>query len=164
MINSRKTVQKYSHNLHQKRQTVCTHDGTVKKFSLAQKIILIVIALTALAVVVATIFALNFNRKYQIEAKITDLAQAYYEDYYYPNIFGNDEARAGDFLERFAESGLTSVSLRQLLLSTPGVSEEEQNFLRGYCDENITSVVYYPEPPYAHDSYRVEYDYSCNFE
>ena len=158
---------------HKKSQTkknrVKSHDGIIANLSTAQKIILIVIYVAFLAVAIFTIFALNFNQKYQVEARISDLATAYYENYYYPRAFNDDygnidSAKAANFLSQFTDTGLAPVSLRQILLSTPGISNNDQKLLLRYCDENRTTITYKPETPYAHDSYHIDYHYSCNFD
>ncbi len=124
------------------------------------------IGVAVLSVVGLAIFALNYNpgSQDQVEAKIASLAQAYYETYYYPDAFGDNLDKATDFLSRFAESGLSRVSLRQILLLTPGVTESEKTLLREKCNENATSVIYYPEAPYEQGSYHTEFHYSCNFD
>ena len=146
-----------------------SHDGFVSSLSTTQKVILAVIAFAFLAVVIFTIFALNFDQKYQVEAKIADLAAAYYENYYYPRAFNDADGNANgekatNFLSQFTDTGLTPVTLRQLLLSTPGVTHDDEKLLLRYCDENHTRVTYKPEAPYAHDSYHIDYSYSCNFD
>ena len=165
MINSPKFSHKKTRNKNtrSKSHSVISHLGTV------QKVILVVIAGTFLAVAIFTIFALNFNQKYQVEARISDLATAYYENYYYPRAFSDDNGdldsvKATNFLSQFTDTGLTSVTLRQILLSTPGVTDDDKKFLLRYCDENRTNVTYKPEAPYAHDSYHIDYSYSCNFD
>ena len=128
----------------------------------AKKIIITVITLVALAVVITLIHVWNFDTKYQVEAKIADLTTVYYEDYFYPNIFSGN-VNMSDVLGEFKDSGLTPVSLRQLILSNPSVSSSEAKFIRDYCDENSTSVQFFPEPPYEKDSYHAEFTYSCKY-
>lgn len=171
MVNTRKTQPKKSqHHKSATKTRAKSHDGIISSLSFTQKIILVVIGVVFLLVVIFTIFALNFNQKYQVEAKITDLAAAYYESYFYPRAFsddvndGIDSAKATEFLSQFTETGLAPVTLRQLLLSTPGVTEDDKTFLLQYCDQNGTQVVYKPEVPFAHDSYHIDYSYSCNFD
>ena len=146
------------------RKNVRRHDGSKPTLNLAQKIILGVIGLLILIVVIFTICAFKFDTKFQVEAKISDLTREYYENYYYPNAFGNDTEISTNFLSRFSDSGLTPVTLRQLLLTLDNVSESDAAFLKKYCDENATSVHYFPEEPYAADSYRSEITYSCNYQ
>ena len=147
-----------------KTKTPKSHDGIFSGLSLAQKIILAVIALVVLAVAIATIFALNYTTKYQAEARISELARAYYEEYYYPNAFGGDQQKASDFLSRFSETGLAQVTLRQMLISSPNTTDHDRDFLLKYCDQNTTDVIFFPESPYAADSYHADFVYSCNFE
>ena len=146
------------------RKNVRGHDGSKSTLTLAQKIILGVIGILILIVVIFTICAFKFDTKFQVEAKISDLAHDYYESYYYPNAFGSDTEVSANFLSRFKDSGLTPVTLRQLLLTLDSVSDSDVSFLKKYCDENATSVHYFPEEPYAADSYHAEFAYSCNFE
>lgn len=129
----------------------------------ARIVILTIIGLVTILVVTLTVLALNVGTEDQVEAKISRLTRTYYENYYYPNAF-SDQTAATDFLSRFTESGLAPVSLRQLLLTAPGVTEDDKTFLRKYCNENTTVVHYYPEAPYAQDSYRPEITYACKFD
>ena len=128
----------------------------------AQKVIFTVIILTTIVVVVALALAFKWDNKYLVETEITELAQNYYEEYYYPNVFSGNVSM-GEVLGQFEETGLASVSLRQILLAAPKSNEKIMNFLRQYCDENATFVQYFPTQPYDKDSYRIEYTYSCNF-
>ena len=147
-----------------KTKTPKTHDGIASHFTTAQKVILAIIGIIVLIVVVFTIFALNYTTKYQAEGRIADLAHAYYESYYYPNAFGDDQQKATDFLSRFTESGIAPVTLRQMLISSPNATDQDREFLLKYCDQNTTEATFFPESPYAADSYRAEFTYSCNFE
>lgn len=140
------------------------HDGTKSSLTTVQKVILVVIGLAVLLVVLVTIFAFNFDTKYQVEAKISDYARDYYETYYYSKAFDNNQDTAAAFLADYQETGLAPVTLRQMLLSLPDVTESDKNFLRQYCNENATAVRYYPEAPYAADNYRAELNYSCDYE
>ena len=111
-----------------------------------------------------TIVLLRFDEKYQVEAKISDLVHDYYEEYYYPTAFDSDEALAANFLARFTSVGLTPVSLRQMLLTLPNISERERNLIEQHCNQNTTMVTYYPKSPYSADSYDTELQYNCDFE
>ena len=139
-----------------------TRRGESKKIW-SQKVVIAVIVLAALAVVVAAICALKFDTKFQVESQIKYLAQNYYEEYYYPNLSPNDEMSLEEVLAQFSESGLTAVSLRKLLLLAPAANDSMADYLREHCDENLTTVTYYPEEPYQHNSFQTEYSYACNF-
>ena len=134
------------------------------RFSLAQKIILGVIAILAIVIIAATIFFVNYDAKAQVEHQFTNLVSQYYEDYFYPNAFGSDQALATNYLSHFTSIGLTPVPLRQLILAAPNLSESDAKFLREHCNENATSVTYYPDEPYTNTSYHTELEYSCDFE
>lgn len=163
MIGTKKS-KKDSFTLKNSRSQIRRHDGSTSRLNLPQKIILGIITLLVLIVVVSTIFALKYDAKYQVEAKISDLAREYYEEYYYPSAFDSDRALASNYLTRYTEGGLFPVSLRQMLLLTPDVSESDAAFLEKYCDKNATSVTYFPSAPFAKDSYRAEFSYSCKYD
>lgn len=141
------------------------HDSSAP-FSLPQKIVMIIIGLIILVVVVATIFALKFDTKFQVEAKIADLARDYYEKHFYPEAFDGTifSPAAEEALSPYAEKGLSPVPLNQVLLTNPLVTESDRNFLDRYCDLSTTTVKFFPEAPYAADSYHTEISYSCNYK
>ena len=129
--------------------------------TLAQKTIIVVIALACVAVAAFTICALVFDTKYQVEHEIGKMVSSYYEDYFYPGVFSGNVNMA-EVMAQFEENGFAPVTMRQLILNTD-ISSPEANWLRSYCDEEQTQVIYYPEAPYEVNSYRTEITYSCNF-
>lgn len=135
---------------------------TKKHLDTTQKVVITVIVATFLVMTAAALVAYFCDTKFQIEAKITDLANTYYEEYYYPNMFSGNVS-ISEVLSQFKDSGLAPVSLRQLLISTPGVTSQDAKLIREYCDEESTNVTYFPEPPYDKGAFRAKYSYSCNF-
>ena len=130
--------------------------------TLAQKVILVILALVVLAVGTMTICAIVFDTKYQVEREIENLAETYYKEYFYPGMSsGNNEM--SEVLGKFSESGFAPVTLRQLILTNSNISKERADWIRKYCDQETTKVVFYPEQPWEADSYRSEISYSCNF-
>ena len=132
-----------------------------RRKTLAQKTIIVVIALACVAVAAFTICALVFDTKYQVEHEIGKMVSSYYENYFYPGVFSGNINMA-EVMAQFEEDGFAPVTMRQLILNT-GMSSPEANWLRSYCDEEQTRVIYYPEAPYEASSYRTEITYSCNF-
>ena len=130
--------------------------------TLAQKTIITIIILAIITVATSVICSLIFNTEYQIKNKISHLASEYYENHFYSNISKSD-GNPAEALERYTDTGLAKVSLRQLVLSNPNVSNDEKDFLYQHCNENSTSVQFFPESPYDKKSYRTEYTYSCKF-
>ncbi len=124
--------------------------------------IISVIILTIITIITATICVFVFDKKYQVEMKISQLSHEYYENYFYPQLSSRDDD-ISQSLEHFRDKGFAKVSLRQLILSNPNLSEPEIDTLRKYCNENSTFVQFFPESPYDKASYRTEYIYSCNF-
>ena len=145
-------------------KTAKNRQNPANRFSLPQKVVLGVICVLSVLVIGFLIFALKFDAKFQVESKLSSLATEYYETYYYPNAFGEDAEASADFLSKFKEDGLAPVALRQLLLTLDNVSEADVELFDKYCDENATSVTFYPEEPYAKNSYHTEYKYSCVFK
>ena len=75
-----------------------------------------------------------------------------------------DKEKVREALEQYAELGLSIVTLRQLALYDGKKYEKEADFIKTYCDENRTYVMFYPEAPFDRNSYRAEYTYSCEFK
>lgn len=130
---------------------------------IAQRVVLSIIVILVLVVSGGIITLLNYDTKTQLETEINDLAETYYEDYFYPNVFSGNISMA-DVLAEFGESGLTEVTLRQLILNNPNLTTSDIHFLREHCDQETTTVRYYPVEPYSNTDYRTEFNYNCNFD
>lgn len=130
--------------------------------TLAQKTIITIIILAIITVTASVICGLVFDTEYKIKNRISQLASEYYENYFYHNISESNDNPA-EALKRYTDTGLAKVSLRQLVLSNPNISNDEKDFLYQHCNENSTSVQFFPESPYDEKSYRTEYTYSCKF-
>lgn len=127
--------------------------------TVAQKIIIGVISLAIVTVAAALIMAWVLAPERMIERQITDLTNNYYREYFYPEI----EKNASDLettMKKYEETGFTEVSLLQLMAED---SDGEFEKLLEYCDEDDTTVVFYPVAPYGEGDYKVEYRYSCSF-
>lgn len=134
-------------------------------FNLIKRIILSVIAITIVVVAVSLISSLILEPKRQTEARITELTKAYYEDFVYQELL-NASDFSGDpqkSLEKYTESGLAPVTLRQLILVNHEKNAEDARYLANYCDEDGTVIRFYPEPPFAKTSYHYKIDYACKF-
>lgn len=130
----------------------------------AKKIVIVVIAIAMVAVGVVLLVNLVFNNEAVTKRKIEGLAQDYYEDYYYDKVEGlAGKDKAADVMAGYAESGLSRISLRQLLLYDNGKNMSMLDEISAFCDTDLTSVKIYPEEPYSNKDYRIEYNYSCNF-
>ena len=130
----------------------------------ARKYLLILIPCLAIIIALAIACTFIFSPERQSKSELEALARNYYENIFYQNMLDSNEY-SGDpakSLEKYKDSGLTSVSLRQLIL----LNEDKNvstNYVLEYCDQKQTSVEFYPEPPFERTSYHVEYTYSCNF-
>ena len=139
------------------------------RFSLVQKVILGVIGVAILAVLVALLSMFMSDPERSIKSKIDTMASDYYENYLYKNlaesgIYINDKEGLKKTLAEYSETGLSSITLRQFLLYDNRKYGADAEFLTKYCNENKTYVKFFPEPPYEKNSYRAEFNYSCNFE
>lgn len=128
-----------------------------------QKISLWLIIATVTVVLFSLICNIYFNSSIIVESRLSMLAKAYYEDYYYNNLT-NDGTKLGP-LESYGESGLPMVRLNQLLaFDGHKYANFESDFVnsRYTCDLNNTAVKYYPVAPYGPQDYTVKYIYSCS--
>ena len=133
---------------------------------LVKKIILSVIAIVAVIILGLTIFAAIFTNENRVKSAISSIATDYYENYFYEELLESSsfsKDNPGETLGKYQTSGLAILSLRDLLLHDDQKFVEDRKFLAQFCDEDQTFIHYYPDEPYARNSYHVEYTYSCNF-
>jgi len=136
-----------------------------QRFTKPQLIIIIVIILCMLSVITAVIYNLFSKPENIVKAKISEISSDYYENYLYKN-FNFEKYSSEDFanfMQKYENVGLTTTTLRQLLLYDHQKNADVAPLLEKYCDENTTFIKFYPEQPYSKTSYRVEYTYSCEF-
>ena len=136
-----------------------------KKLTGIQKTIIGVIICAFVVIIVALVSSFVYTPEKIVKSKIENMARNYYENYYYSGLEdakGNtDEVKT--VLKKYKDTGLSVVMLRQLIFHDLGNNLEDSKFITQYCDENKTSVKYFPEEPYEKSSYRIEYIYSCDF-
>lgn len=149
---------KHSRKIHKSRNRFLSSRAK----SPTQKIILIVIISAIITVFISLICSLFLNPEHNTKSKISQLATEYYEDYFYPNVFSGNKDMS-EVLNRYTDTGLAKVSLRQLILSNSNLSEQDASQLQKYCDENTTFVQFFPTEPYDKTSYHTEFTYSCSF-
>ena len=132
----------------------------------AKKIILGIIIFTAIIILGLTIFAAIFTNENRVKSAISNIATDYYENYFYENLLRSPDFpkdHPEDVLEEYQSSGLSVLTLRDLLLYDDQKHFSERDFLTKFCDEGKTYIHFYPDEPYTRNSYHVEYTYSCNF-
>ena len=128
--------------------------------------LILIIILAATATIVTVIIMANISKpENQITSRISALASDYYESTFYENLISSDNysGNPADALSKYTDYGLSPITLRQLLLNDQVKTAEDANYLLEYCDENRTSVKFYPESPYSRTDYHVEYTYSCEY-
>lgn len=126
---------------------------------------LAVIILTMLTVAIGVLLSYFFNPEQLTKSRITDLASDYYENYLYEQLI-NSENFSGDLdatMSRYNSNGFNPVTLRQLILHDQTATANIADSLRDNCDEELTTVTFYPDPPYARNNYHIDYHYVCNF-
>ena len=132
-----------------------------------QKIILSIIFAVIIIVAITLIVAIFLKPENLVKSKISSLASDYYENYFYENLINSEKYNQinnlDEIMGKYQQSGLSSLTLRQLLLYDNQKNSDVAPFLKKYCNEENTYVKFYPEPPYSKTSYRTEYTYSCNF-
>ena len=128
-----------------------------------KKVILTVIFVAVFVVIIATICSILLNPERLVPKKSEALARDYYEFYFYEGML-NSENYSGNpekALSEYQQTGIAPQTLRSLYL----LDKENDNakYLLKYCDGDETVFRFFPEPPYARNSYRVDYTYSCNY-
>ena len=134
-----------------------------EKFTFTQSLIIFIICFLFILVIGYLIFSAINTDENITKSKIENLASNYYENFLYQQIVDSGNTKPSTVLEEYNNIGLSVVYLRQLLLHEKQNDPETFNYLMEHCDENKTSVKFYPEPPYEKKSYRVDYTYSCDF-
>jgi hypothetical protein len=135
------------------------------KLSLAQKITIAIIIIVMIITFGFTIASFFLQPENLTKAKISGLAADYYENYLYENLL-NSENFSGDVestLSEFKDTGLSTISLRQLLLHDRTKNASVIEEIKQYCDEEKTTIKFYPEAPYSRTNYHTDYHYVCNF-
>ena len=134
-----------------------------KPLSLVQKIILGIIVISSLLVIFYVIFAVLNSPERTTKAKISELASNYYENYLYEEMNKAGNEKPSETLKEYEKIGLSIVYLRQILYYKDQSDTETVDYLLEHCDENKTTIKFYPESPFSKSSYRAEYVYSCDF-
>ena len=124
---------------------------------------LVVIVLLMMMVILATLLQVFNTPERTVTGKIQQMAEDYYENYYYDKVMESVDAPVSEVLSKYAEKGLDKMELEQLLLFDGGRYKSAGATLKAYCDEKATYVKIYPEEPYGRKDYRVEANYACNF-
>ena len=135
------------------------------KLSPIQKIIIVIIV-SVMAITIGFAIASFFLQPENLtKAKISNLATDYYENYLYENLI-NSEKFSGNIdatMSEYRDRGLSIITLRQLLLHDQSKNASLANEIKNYCDEEKTTIKFYPDAPYSRSSYHVDYHYVCNF-
>ena len=131
----------------------------------ARRVVFGVIIATIVIVVVGLVVSFLCSNERITQRKIDEMTREYYEDYIYPNTINGAMSQddINRVMGRYERWGFTQVSLRQLLLYDGRKNMKEGGFVKNYCDENETKAKIYPEAPYDKKSYRIEYEYKCEY-
>ena len=136
-----------------------------KTLSGVQKTIIIVISLAIIVTLAAVVISFFLQPERLTKSRIESLASDYYENYLYENFINSDKF-FGDLesaMSRYTETGLTSITLRQLILHDQTKTASIADSLKANCDIERTTIKFFPESPFSRKDYRVDYHYVCNF-
>ena len=127
--------------------------------------IIAVIILAMLAVILAGLAAFYYTPERIIKSKIEAIAADYYENYFYQDIvnYKTTQNQLEKTMSKYEASGFSRVDLSQLLIYDSQKHADSAETIKKYCDENNTSVQFYPEAPYGQKNYHIDYKYSCHF-
>lgn len=146
---------KHSSRIHSRTRFISNYETP------ARKAILVIIVIAIFAVIVSLICSFTFNTERTIKSEISNLATGYYEDYLYKSISSSGKD-INEVMQKYVDTGFSTIPLRQLILHSPQKSSLENTMLN-YCDENATLIQFFPTEPFGKTDYRVEYTYSCSF-
>ncbi|MBQ6414293.1 hypothetical protein IJI28_01580 [Candidatus Saccharibacteria bacterium] len=130
-----------------------------------RRVVLTVIGVAVAVVVAGVIYSLVWSPEKATKAKLDEMAREYYEGFTYENLINGamSQEEIEGVMDKYKVRGFAPVYLRQLLLYNDRENMKEAGFVKNYCDENLTYVKIYPEAPYDKKSYRVEYNYTCEW-
>lgn len=150
-----------SKNKTRKYSKSSSSDTTIKK------IILAVIFISMLVVIIAVVCSFVLDPQKRVPEDISKLSAEYYEDYFYENLTHSarfqDDKIFNSVMEKYHTYGLAPIRLSDLLLYDNQKNANYREYLTKYCDENATTIKFYPESPYGKKDYRVDITYACNF-
>jgi hypothetical protein len=131
----------------------------------ARRVILGVIVVAIVVVMVGLAVSLFCSNERMTQRKIDEMTREYYEGYIYPSLINGSmsQSEIAEAMKRYEKWGFAPVALRQLLLYDGKKNMQEGGFVKNYCDENNTKAKIYPEAPYDKKSYRIEYEYKCEY-
>ena len=138
-----------------------------RQFFTPKNVIIMVIILAMITVVIGLVFAIYTKPENLVKSKISALATDYYENYLYQEYAATSASSSTEDLakvmSKYEEYGISPLALRQILLYDYQKNANTITLVQKYCDENRTSIKYFPEPPYSQNSYHIEYSYACDF-
>ena len=123
--------------------------------------LILIAAVTVLIAVFSTIFTTSLEDN--VRGKIKVVAENYYKNYFYGPLAAKANKSMGDILERYEMSGLSSVSIWQILHYSEEKYPKEAEMIREFCDENASEVVFYPKSPFQENDFTIDYRLSCEF-
>lgn len=135
------------------------------RLSAPQKVIISIIVMAFIVIIIAVVSVFITKPENIVKSKIEALSSNYYENYLYENILNSDNFSGNitETLEKYTETGFSAITLRELLLNDTKKTADIAPFIKEYCDENKTTIKFYPESPFTRSSYRANYSYSCEF-
>ena len=138
-----------------------------RQFLTPKNIIIVIIILAMATVIISLILAINTKPENLIQSKVSALATDYYENHLYQEYASTSASSSPEDLakvmSKYEKYGLSPIALRQILLYDYQKNTDTITLVQKYCDENRTSIKFFPEPPYSQKSYHIEYTYACDF-
>lgn len=126
-----------------------------------------VIGIIVIVIVLISIISNGDNsQQKQLEKRMEELGQDFYENFYYKQLGTTDDRE--DFLKKYETLGI-KVNLDNLARYNKDDTEEIlKEFVNKktdkQCDKLNSKVVIYPQDPYKQTSYKIEVKLDCGFE
>lgn len=164
-----KRLKTSSSRVHAGRARFSCHRGLSDKdkkvFRVSRWVIIGVIVVAMLAVILVIFMSVLNNPENLVKSKIETITADYYENYFYPRVENSVAADKtfDEVMSRYAETGFSRITLKQLLLFDSERYGSLADYLTGYCDPEATHVRIYPDAPFGKSDYHVDYNYACTF-
>lgn len=123
-----------------------------------------ILAMSCLCIAVSLITVASFDPARDAENAMSTLADDYYIEFLYPRSLGAHINDPATILSRYAETGLPSVRLNQLLLYNDGSHVAYTRYFDNKyykCDIGHSFLTFYPVAPYGPRDYTVRYSADC---
>lgn len=121
-----------------------------------------IVAASTVLIIISLCTGFRKSPEEKAEREMKKIAEAYYTEYLYPRLLGNLDNDPKEALKAYAEAGVPSTYLRQLLhYNNDEYASSAKVFEKLECNTNSTGVKFFPVEPYGPRDYRAVNIWQC---